>query len=302
MREDINAEANKDPNDLEREVDQQRAYINETLDALEQRFSPGQIVDQVLSYTRSNSGDFSRNLVDTVKSNPMPTLLTATGLLWMMYGQNHNRSGQSHASGYPTKASYGVDPAYSTGASYDTSSGGNGRGAGMKDKAGKLKEGASGSMGKAKDRLHQMGDSAGHAGGGARQQASHYAQDARHYAHDAQNAVRNTATQATQGFQRMLKEQPLAVGAIGIALGALVGAALPESRREDELMGDKRDDLMDQARHQAEDAKQSATEAGKRFAEDAQQTASEAGQRLAEDAKKEAKSVTQSQPQSQPRH
>ena len=38
-------------------------------------------------------------------------------------------------------------------------------------------------------------------------------------------------------LQYMLQEQPLALAAIGIALGAAIGAALPSTERENQLLG-----------------------------------------------------------------
>jgi hypothetical protein len=45
----------------------------------------------------------------------------------------------------------------------------------------------------------------------------------------------------------MLDEQPFVVGAVGIALGALIGAVLPESEREDRMLGQVRDRTLDRA-------------------------------------------------------
>lgn len=43
------------------------------------------------------------------------------------------------------------------------------------------------------------------------------------------------------------RDEPLVFGAIAVAVGAAIGAALPPTRREDEWMGQTRDDLRDQA-------------------------------------------------------
>ena len=41
--------------------------------------------------------------------------------------------------------------------------------------------------------------------------------------------------------------QPLVFGALALALGAAIGAGLPHTRKEDELLGAHRDSLMDEA-------------------------------------------------------
>ena len=64
---------------------------------------------------------------------------------------------------------------------------------------------------------------------------------------------------AKHGFLDTLEEQPLVLGTIGIAVGAALGAALPPTEREDEFMGETRDQLKRQAegegRRQAEKAR-----------------------------------------------
>ena len=260
MRNDFQSDSQKDPDELEREVDQQRAYVNETLSALEQKFSPGQIFDQVMSYTRSNGGDFSRNLVDSVKNNPLPTILTATGLAWLMIGQNRPPRGGTLDEDY-YNASYGVDPTYETG--------GDGSGS-LKDKANQLRTSGKQSTDKARQSMRNMQSSV-HQG----------ARRTRQGLHDARDSMRQQAYRARSGFNHMLNDQPLALGALGVALGALIGASLPRTSRENEMFGDARDRIAERAALATEENYEKAKEVGSRLAEDAkqetQQVAPEAG-------------------------
>lgn len=57
----------------------------------------------------------------------------------------------------------------------------------------------------------------------------------------ARESVREQSQPAKQGFQTMLEEQPFVVGALGIALGAVIGALIPESEREVRVFGDARE-------------------------------------------------------------
>ena len=45
-----------------------------------------------------------------------------------------------------------------------------------------------------------------------------------------------------------MEERPLAVGAAAIALGVVAGLMIPSTRKEDELMGETRDRLMERAK------------------------------------------------------
>jgi ElaB/YqjD/DUF883 family membrane-anchored ribosome-binding protein len=60
-------------------------------------------------------------------------------------------------------------------------------------------------------------------------------------------SARQQVDRAKGGMDYMLREQPLAVGAIGLAIGAFVAAMAPRTRPEDALMGEARDRLLDQA-------------------------------------------------------
>jgi hypothetical protein len=74
----------------------------------------------------------------------------------------------------------------------------------------------------------------------------------------------------------MLQEHPLVLGSIGLAIGAALGAGLPPTRREDELMGEKRDELLEQAketgREQLDKAKRIAAATQEATQEEAQRS------------------------------
>jgi hypothetical protein len=52
----------------------------------------------------------------------------------------------------------------------------------------------------------------------------------------------------------MTRENPLAVGAGALLLGALAGLAIPETERENELLGETRDSMVDKAQEVARTA------------------------------------------------
>jgi hypothetical protein len=69
-------------------------------------------------------------------------------------------------------------------------------------------------------------------------------------------SVRRTVQQAQAQAQvrRMVSENPLLVGAGALLIGAAFGLALPETERENSLMGETRDSLVDRAQQMASDA------------------------------------------------
>ncbi|KJH83003.1 MULTISPECIES: DUF3618 domain-containing protein [Pseudomonadaceae] len=244
-RNQIDVEAQKDPAELEREIDQQRAEIGNIVHALESKLSPGELIDTALGYMKGGSGEFFSNLSNTVKANPVPTVLTSIGLLWMMAGQNR----QPHSN--VTTTGYGNG---STGPSM---------GEKLSAKTASLKEQGSG----IKDKASQMSHSVSESLGNARTRAS----DSKRHASER---LRGGADRARGGFNHLLQEQPLALGAIGIALGALLAASVPPTRREDEALGEMSDRVTDRLRHKAEEGYQKVSAKGEEVAAQVKQGAS----------------------------
>jgi hypothetical protein len=73
-----------DPGKLEREVVEERARLNATLDEIQNRLTPGQLVDEVLRHGRGAGSDFVANLGRTLTANPVPAALVGVGLLWLL--------------------------------------------------------------------------------------------------------------------------------------------------------------------------------------------------------------------------
>ena len=89
----------------------------------------------------------------------------------------------------------------------------------------------------------------------------------------AQEKVEAQARAAAQKSQTFMHEQPLAVGAIALGLGALIGALLPSTRREDDLLGEHRDAAMAKARSSLKEELEKAHSAAKsRLDSDASRT------------------------------
>ena len=65
---------------------------------------------------------------------------------------------------------------------------------------------------------------------------------------------RQQAQSATETARNFMQEQPLVAGALGIAAGALIGALLPSTRTEDELVGSQADSIKSAAARRAESA------------------------------------------------
>jgi ElaB/YqjD/DUF883 family membrane-anchored ribosome-binding protein len=76
--------------------------------------------------------------------------------------------------------------------------------------------------------------------------------------------MRRTARQTRNGLQRFVTENPLAAGAVAAAVGATIGLALPETQKENEMMGEARDTVVNKAQDAARDAADRVQDAAQR--------------------------------------
>jgi hypothetical protein len=66
----------------------------------------------------------------------------------------------------------------------------------------------------------------------------------------------------------LVNEQPLALGAIGLAIGALLGAAAPRTRMEEQTIGQASRNLAEKAKEAGSQQLDKATQTAKQVAEE----------------------------------
>lgn len=231
MNSEVEIESEKSPEQIEREIDAQRASIGNIVDKLESKFTPGQMIDQAWGMMQNNGATFISNLGTSVRNNPVPVVLTSIGVLWMMMSQNRPPVPQ---------------PAYRTGPD--------------QDKVGEWADGLAEGLDSARDSLHQTTDSLKEGYQSLKSKASHLGdnvgaagENLSHAMHDVGDRLNRSTQVMGQQFNQLLKEQPLVVAAAGIALGALIGAALPTTSTEQRYMGRTSAGLVDKVKKQAQE-------------------------------------------------
>ncbi len=245
--------------DIEHEVERTRAGLTETLEELRDRASPGQLFEQALDYAKTSGGaEFTRNLGAAVRDNPLPLLLIGAGIGWLMLGQGNTRSAPqpSHRSGaydaprgagYPGTGWEGEQPGLMDRAGEAVGDAADA----VRDATASAYRSVAGAVGTAGEQVRDAAGSASRSLRGGTGQASDYAdrttRAASAYARDAQDQLGRWTDEAGSTAGWVLREQPLVLGALGIALGAAVGALLPGTDAEDRLMGETRDGLAEQA-------------------------------------------------------
>jgi ElaB/YqjD/DUF883 family membrane-anchored ribosome-binding protein len=224
------------PDKIQEDIQQTRAEMNHTLHALERRLSPGQLTDQFLSYFRGageESGEFVTNLGRSIRDNPVPITLLGIGLGWLMIADSekpkHHYS-QSYQGPIITPSSTHREKTASEK---------------IHEKAGQMTHGV---REKTEQMAHGAREKTEQMAHGAREKVEQVTETARHQFQQLSDRAHYQAEKAKRGFTDMFQEHPLVLGGIGLAIGAALGAGLPSTRREDELMGEKRDELVEQAK------------------------------------------------------
>lgn len=80
--------------ELQREVEAQRHRVEDTIDQLQEKLSPGQLVDELMNYGKVGGGEFLSGLASTAQKNPLPVALLGISLVWLM--AKPNGSSTSH--------------------------------------------------------------------------------------------------------------------------------------------------------------------------------------------------------------
>jgi len=71
--------------EMEQEVEESRAHLESTLEALRGKMSMGQVVDELGRQLRNSGGEeMARNFGRQLRNNPLPLALVGAGLAWLM--------------------------------------------------------------------------------------------------------------------------------------------------------------------------------------------------------------------------
>ncbi|MBW9118107.1 DUF3618 domain-containing protein [Rhizobium cauense] len=297
----------KTSDELQREIDLDRQRIGDRIDAIQERMSPGQLVDEVLAYAKGSGGaEYVSNLGHALKANPIPVALMGISLAWLVAKQAAPNAAVETLGDEVEHPLYPVngpvrrigpprlegDARYShfsdsTGKSLKALTDDAGRRAGhFMDEAGKMYRGFSDTSGRQVDHiLDETGAMLDAASGWASEkwgQAKNTATELGSKASSAASAISHRTSSAATGIQdqtrRMneailthFRDQPLVGGALAFAVGAAIGAALPRTEVEDDLLGETADATKDALSAQTSEV----VERGKQIASDVYESAIE---------------------------
>jgi hypothetical protein len=259
------------------EIENTRREMDRNLDALESKLTPTQLAMEAWGLFRGGSTAGASRLWRIAKQHPGPAAVIGVGIAWMLsentkgsddrteYGYRPGYAGAYGYSGRRGYTGYAGTTGYETGYAGDYDEG-EGRVSSalhsardtVSGAAGTAKHAVTGAASTAKDAVVGAASTAKDAVVGAKDAVVDVAGTAREKASElgwqAREQARYRTRQARVGFWETMEERPLALGAAAIALGVVAGLMIPSTRKEDELMGETRDRLMERAKEVGEEA------------------------------------------------
>ncbi len=257
------------------EAEDTRAHLASTLEQLRTNLKPENVMEEVVSNAKFGASAVADNLADVAKSYPIPAILIAAGAALIMgvaskgIGRSGSRSSVTSRPSMLRNSRFDPSPSRTPRRLTVTSGG-----TGFASSVSSLRDGV-------KDYVSDQTSAVSGQVGSLKRQASDVYYSSSSKARDAmQNASRyipNDRSEVKSKLSNLLEEQPLILGAIGLAVGAAIGAALPITQTEDNWMGSTshsvRQAAQDAARQEVdtlrtaagqavENVKQSATDHG----------------------------------------
>jgi hypothetical protein len=277
---DLDAGSGRNSSEIRSEIDRTRSDMDETFAALDAKLTPKEIGLELWNLFKGGSSTGASKLWQVAREHPMPAAVVGLGLGWLLV-ESSGKSDKKAAYDGRYRGEYrGVNSgAYGYGrTSYRQGYAGTGSYSGSGDGSDYESEESSGMLSAAGDKVKDLagsareafssaGDKVSEAADWTKEHASELSHEVAdrasslgHQAKDRATALRGQAKQqarrAKLGFWETMEENPLMVGAAVLALGVIAGLAVPSTDKEDELMGETRDRLLDdvkEAGHQALD-------------------------------------------------
>jgi len=282
-------EASEDTDQIKAQIEQTRSQLGETIDAIQERLSFSNISEQVSDTVNSaietakdtaydatigKAVNFMKNVGDefsqsgafrSVKNNPLPFALIGLGAGLLAY-QSYSGKGSRRGDGRMYRKNfYGDQSREADYARTGTSSTNRGLG----DKASRALEGVSSTANSA---LESVSSSAGAAYDSVTGAVTNAYSGAGEFASRAYDRAGEFGTVAQEKYDQYLEQNPLALGALAVAVGAAVGFSIPSTTYEGQVMGEARENLMNRVQDAAgslvDKAKQVASEAGETIKEE----------------------------------
>jgi ElaB/YqjD/DUF883 family membrane-anchored ribosome-binding protein len=267
---------------LQREAETQRAGLADTLGQLRQGVTGQAISAEITGVVRDVSLTLAKGLADSARNNPGAALLIGAGLTMMLtktkggdvmaVANSAIRAAASAGGSAASTAAGSVGHAVATAASTvaDKVKSVGGHASATEGSAASIKADVKGAVSGVANTVSTATDAAAAKVSGAADgamdrirrsahdgmdEAAHLMKEGERHAQELTDEASRLAMDTRQAMARLFEEQPILVAAIGTAIGALLGAALPVSQAEREVLGRTGAQALDAGREVIDKAK-----------------------------------------------
>jgi ElaB/YqjD/DUF883 family membrane-anchored ribosome-binding protein len=251
--------------EIESDIHTTRSRMDATLDELGDRLTARSLLNSALDWweSRGSGGrtggatkDAYQSIARYVRENPIPSVLLGTGLVWMIIDATSEEETPSRREsptyrGTPTGSSYSSE--YVAGDQVETGESGGGIAGAAKDKLVQAKETVAEVAGTAKEKVAAWSSAASEAAEGVGRRTHEVYEQGRSTGVRMSDSIQRGYRSGTEQLEIAMQEYPLAVGLSFAALGALVGVLLPHTRREDQLLGERSDQVVEAAKEKGQE-------------------------------------------------
>jgi gas vesicle protein len=265
-RDNLNTSSGRNSTEIRSEIDHTRAEMDETFAALDAKLTPSQIGLELWHLFKGGSSAGAGKLWRIAREHPMPSTVIGLGFGWLLVQSSKKKDGRNadqgtyragYAGNFGSGRSSNAVPGYDD--KYDPAEG-EGRLSAARDKVqdilGSAREKVSDAVGTAREKVGEATD-------WTQEHALDLGHKAKSQAEALTGKTKSLARRTRTGLWETLEENPLMVGAATLAVGVVAGLLIPETEKEDELMGEARDHLVQEAK----EAGQQTWEKGKHVAE-----------------------------------
>lgn len=263
---------NRSSAEIESEIRETRSRMDATLDELGNRLTPRSLINSAFDWWESPEAGGQRNaavkkaavaVAHQARLHPMPAILIGSGIAWLVAESMEHDEEKEGMEGRRRIRQIGLGRKRSSPGKLEKA----------KETATKAKEAAAGAIGTVKEKASEISEKMHHTSEQISEQAHGAVERARHMKEE----LRSGYQMSTERFLEAADQYPLAVGAGFLALGALVGLVIPRTRREDELMGEQSDQLVQETKEKAGELLETGKVVGERVLETVKEEAREQG-------------------------
>ena len=80
--------------ELERDVAESRERIDRTIEAIQDKLTPGQLIDEGIRMVTTDATGFVGQLGQTIRANPIPAALVGVGVIWLLLASGISAASQ----------------------------------------------------------------------------------------------------------------------------------------------------------------------------------------------------------------